>query len=102
MGINRISFDEAKAKIWQAEVRTELEMISELNEKVGNCMQEMREEGDPLTIILKRTGSQIQSLGNSMRSKFFDAIESIGKAVTTYAQKHQELIDEATANAGKM
>lgn len=102
MSINKISFDEARAKVWQAEVRNELEMISELNKTVGNCMQDMREEGDPLTIILKRTGGQIQSLGNSMRSKFLDAAESIGKAITTYAQTHQQLIDEANANAGKM
>lgn len=101
MSVGKISLEEARAEIWKSEVQSELIQVSELNKMVGNCMQEMKEEGDPLTVILKRIGGQIQSLGDNMRSKFNDAIENVGKAIKTYQKTHQQLMDEANANSNR-
>lgn len=62
-----ISFEEAQAKIWQAEVEAELELVAKVNADAGRCMQDLAEEGDPLTVILKRTGGMIESFGGTLR-----------------------------------
>ena len=92
--MTNISFDEAKAKLWKAEVEAELELVAKINADAGRCMQDLSEEGDPLTVILKRTGSQIESFGNTLRSKFKDIVR--------YAKSHETLIDGAgSAEAGR-
>ena len=36
-----ISFEEAQAKIWQAEVKAELELVAKVNADAGRCMQDL-------------------------------------------------------------
>ena len=92
-----ISFEEAQAKIWQAEVEAELELVAKVNADAGRCMQDLAEEGDPLTVILKRTGSMIESFGNHLSRSFFNAMAEIGSAITKYVESHQKVIDDGTA-----
>ncbi len=100
--MTNISFDEAKAKLWKAEVEAELELVAKINADAGRCMQDLSEEGDPLTVILKRTGSQIESFGNTLRSKFKDCMLKVGEAIVRYAKSHETLIDGAgSAEAGR-
>ena len=92
-----ISFEEAQAKIWQAEVEAELELVAKVNADAGRCMQDLAEEGDPLTVILKRTGGMIESFGNTLKESFFNAMAEIGSAITKYVETHQKLIDDGNA-----
>ncbi len=92
-----ISFEEAQAKIWQAEVEAELELVAKVNADAGRCLQDLAEEGDPLTVILKRTGSMIESFGGTLRRAFLRAMEDVGKAMTKYADTHRRLIDDGNA-----
>lgn len=92
-----ISFEESQAKNWQAEVEAELKLIATINGDAGRCMQDLAEEGDPLTVILKRTGSMIESFGNTMKESFFNAMAEIGSAITKYVESHQKVIDDGTA-----
>ena len=92
-----ISFEEAQAKIWQAEVKAELELVAKVNGDAGRCMQDLAEEGDPLTVILKRTGGMIESFGNTLKESFFNAMAEIGSAITKYVETHQKLIDDGNA-----
>ena len=92
-----ISFEEAQAKIWQAEVEAELELVAKVNADAGRCMQDLAEEGDPLTVILKRTGGMIESFGGTMKESFFNAMAEIGSAITKYVETHQKLIDDGNA-----
>lgn len=43
--MTNISFDEAKAKLWKAEVEAELELVAKINADAGRCMQDLSEEG---------------------------------------------------------
>lgn len=92
-----ISFEESQAKAWQAEVEAELKLIATINGDAGRCMQDLAEEGDPLTVILKRTGSMIESFGNHLSRSFFSAMAEIGSAITKYVETHQKLIDDGNA-----
>ena len=92
-----ISFEEAQAKIWQAEVEAELELVAKVNADAGRCMQDLAEEGDPLTVILKRTGGMIESFGGTLRRAFLKAMEDVGNAMTKYADTHRRLIDDGNA-----
>ena len=92
-----ISFEESQAKNWQAEVEAELELVAKVNADAGRCMQDLAEEGDPLTVILKRTGSMIESFGNHLSRSFFNAMAEIGSAITKYVESHQKVIDDGTA-----
>lgn len=92
-----ISFEESQAKAWQAEVEAELKLIATINEDAGRCMQDLAEEGDPLTVILKRTGGMIESFGNTLSRSFFNAMAEIGRAISKYAETHQNLIDSGNA-----
>lgn len=92
-----ISFEEAQAKIWQAEVEAELELVAKVNADAGRCMQDLAEEEDPLTVILKRTGGMIESFGNHLSRSFFSAMEEIGTAIIKYVESHQKVIDDSTA-----
>ena len=92
-----ISFEESQAKNWQAEVEAELKLIATINGDAGRCMKDLAEEGDPLTVILKRTGSMIESFGNTMKESFFNAMAEIGSAITKYVESHQKVIDDGTA-----
>lgn len=92
-----ISFEEAQAKAWQAEVEAELKLIATINGDAGRCMQDLAEEGDPLTVILKRTGGMIESFGDTLSRSFFNAMSEIGSAITKYAATHQKLIDDGNA-----
>ena len=92
-----ISFEESRAKNWQAEVEAELKLIATINGDAGRCMQDLAEEGDPLTVILKRTGSMIESFGNHLSRSFFNAMAEIGSAITKYVESHQKVIDDGTA-----
>ena len=92
-----ISFEESRAKNWQAEVEAELKLVATINGDAGRCMQDLAEEGDPLTVILKRTGSMIESFGNHLSRSFFNAMAEIGSAITKYVESHQKVIDAGTA-----
>ena len=92
-----ISFEESQAKAWQAEVEAELKLIATINEDAGRCLQDLAEEGDPLTVILKRTGSMIESFGNHLSRSYFSAMEEIGTAIIKYVESHQKVIDDSTA-----
>ncbi len=92
-----ISFEESRAKNWQAEVEAELKLVATINGDAGRCMQDLAEEGDPLTVILKRTGSMIESFGNHLSRSFFNAMAEIGSAITKYVESHQKVIDDGTA-----
>lgn len=92
-----ISFEESQAKNWQAEVEAELKLVATINGDAGRCMQDLAEEGDPLTVILKRTGSMIESFGNHLSRSFFNAMAEIGSAITKYVESHQKVIDDGTA-----
>lgn len=92
-----ISFEESQAKAWQAEVEAELKLIATINEDAGRCLQDLAEEGDPLTVILKRTGSMIESFGNHLSRSFFSAMEEIGTAIIKYVETHQKVIDDSNA-----
>lgn len=92
-----ISFEESRAKNWQAEVEAELKLVATINGEAGRCMQDLAEEGDPLTVILKRTGSMIESFGNHLSRSFFNAMAEIGSAITKYVESHQKVIDDGTA-----
>ena len=97
----KISFDEAKAKLWKDKVEAELELVAKVNADAGRCMQDLSEEGDPLTVILKRTGSQIESFGGTLRSKFKDCMLNVGEAIVRYAKSHETVIQDArTAGTG--
>ena len=63
-----ISFEESRAKNWQAEVEAELKLVATINGDAGRCMQDLAEEGDPLTVILKRTGSMIERQRSEVQS----------------------------------
>lgn len=93
----KISFDEAKAQLWKAKVEEELELVAKINSDAGQCMQDLAEEGDPLTVILKRTGSQIEDFGSTMRSKFKEGMLKLGQAIVRYATAHENIIDDANA-----
>lgn len=96
-----ISFDEMQARLWKQEVEAELELVAKINADAGRCMQDLSEEGDPLTVILKRTGSQIESFGNTLRSKFKVSMIKVGEAITKYAKSHDTVIQDAqSAEAG--
>ncbi len=96
-----ISFDEVQAKLWKQEVEAELELVAKINTDAGRCMQDLSEEGDPLTVILKRTGSQIESFGNTLRSKFKESMVKVGEAMLRYAKSHDTVIQDAqSAEAG--
>ena len=96
-----ISFDEMQAKLWRQEVEAELELVAKINTDAGRCMQDLSEEGDPLTVILKRTGSQIESYGNTLRSKFKKTMVEVGEAILRYAKSHDTVIQDAqSAEAG--
>lgn len=92
-----ISFEESRAKNWQAEVEAELKLVATINEDAGRCMQDLAEEGDPLTVILKRTGGMIESFGNTMKESFFNAMAEVGSAITKYVETHQNLINDGNA-----
>ena len=92
-----ISFEESRAKNWQAEVEAELKLVATINGDAGRCMQDLAEEGDPPTVILKRTGSMIESFGNHLSRSFFNAMAEIGSAITKYVESHQKVIDDGTA-----
>ena len=96
-----ISFDEIQAKLWRQEVEAELELVAKINADAGRCMQDLSEEGDPLTVILKRTGSQIESYSNTLRSKFKESMAKVGEAILRYAKSHDTVIQDAqSAEAG--
>lgn len=97
-----ISFDEAQAKRWREEVEAELELVAKINTDAGRCMQDLAEEGDPLTVILKRTGSSIESFGNTLKSKFSDCMLKVGESIVRYAKSHETVIQDAnSAEAGR-
>ena len=91
MSAVNISFEEAKAKLWKQEVEAELELVAKINAEAGRCMQDLNEEGDPLTTILKRTGSAIESFGNKLREKFNEAMTEVGKAILKYSSAHEDI-----------
>ena len=50
---------------------------------------------------IKRTGSQIKSYGNTLRSKFKKTMVEVGEAILRYAKSHDTVIQDAqSAEAG--
>ena len=97
MSTVKISFEEAKAKLWKQEVEAELELVAKINAEAGRCMQDLNEEGDPLTTILKKTGDMIETFGNKLKDVFSSVMSDVGKAILKYTSTHDDIQKEAQA-----
>ena len=75
-----ISFEEAQAKIWQAEVKAELELVAKVNADAGRCMQDLAEEGGSADGHSEENRRHDRKLGGTFAKSILESYGGCGKS----------------------
>ena len=88
------NIDQAKAKAWVADVKTEIEEVNKILVEVGNVCKEMPNENDPIVQLIEQTGTFIDNAWKEAKNGFADAwdkidavVDGIGNAAKAVAEK---------------
>ena len=100
--MEKISLDEGRALLWHEEVRNELKLVTEINNKVAACVLALQEDDDPLIHVLHSIGEKIENYGNILSKTFSNAMDDLKSGIDKLKKAHEDLTADAEVTKSKI